>query len=135
MEDTVNHPSHYTRCAIKLEPIEITARLSNCYGQALNYILRAPYKEHQEEDYKKAIFYLKKAVEIRDFPNIKFETSSETYMYLYMFWKHSQDEFLVFRSLFNYSEDLSTFYVDRKSIEKVIDVLEESIADTNADTF
>lgn len=135
MEDTVNHPSHYTRCAIKLEPIEITARLSSCYGQALNYILRAPYKEHQEEDYKKAIFYLKKAVEIRDFPNIKFETSSETYMYLYMFWKHSQDEFLVFRSLFNYSEDLSTFYVDRKSIEKVIDVLEESIADTNADTF
>ena len=135
MEDKVNHPSHYTRCAIKLEPIEITARLSSCYGQALNYILRAPYKEHQEEDYKKAIFYLKKAIEIRDFPNIKFETSPEVYMYLYMFWKHSQDEFLVFRSLFNYSEDLSTFYVDRKSIEKVIDVLEESIADTDADTF
>lgn len=135
MEDKVNHPSHYTRCAVKLEPIEITARLSSCYGQALNYILRAPYKDHQEEDYRKAIFYLNKALEIKDLPYIRFKNTPEVYMYLYMFWKHSQDKFLIFRNLYYYSEEAQVFYVDEKSIKKVISILEEHISDSGTDTF
>ena len=135
MEDKVNHPSHYTRCAVKLEPIEITARLSSCYGQALNYILRAPYKDHLEEDYRKAIFYLNKALEINDLPYIRFEKEPDTFMYLYMFWKHSQDTLRVFKTLFYYCEDEPSFIVNEKSIKKVISILEENISDTDTDTF
>lgn len=133
MEDKVNHPSHYTRCAITLEPIEATARLSSCYGQALNYILRAPYKDHCEEDYRKAIFYLNKALEIKDLPCIRFKDTPEVFMHVYMFWKYSQDEFQIFKILYNYSEAVQTFYVDEQSIKRVIALLEDSISET--DTF
>lgn len=123
-EDAVNHPSHYLKCAITLEPIEITSRLSSCYGQALNYILRAPYKGHRKEDYAKAIFYLKKAIEIKDFPRISLADSPETFMYFYMFWKHSQDDFLIFKALFYYADLEQYFYTNKQSIEKVIASLE-----------
>lgn len=33
--DPVNHPSHYLKAAITVEPIELTARLDPCLGQAL----------------------------------------------------------------------------------------------------
>lgn len=127
MEDKVNHPSHYTRCAIKLEPIEITARLSSCYGQALNYILRAPYKDHFEEDYRKAIFYLNKALEIKDLPYIRLKDTPEVFMYLYMFWKHSQDDLQIFRILYKYNEATQTFFVDEQSIKRVIALLKDNI--------
>lgn len=125
-EDKVNHPSHYLKCAVIIEPIEITARLSSCYGQALNYILRAPYKEHRDEDYKKAVFYLNKAIEIGDFPSISFAKRPEAFMYFYMFWKHSQDEYSIFKALFYYNEYAKEFYTDEKSIKKVITVLESN---------
>lgn len=135
MEDKVNHPSHYTRCAVKLEPIEITARLSSCYGQAINYILRAPYKDHQEEDYRKAVFYLNKALEIKDLPYIRFKDTPEVYMYLYMFWRHSQDDLQIFRILYKYSEAAQTFFVDEQSIKRTIVLLEDTISDTDTGTF
>lgn len=33
--DPVNNPSHYLKAAITVEPIELTARLDPCLGQAL----------------------------------------------------------------------------------------------------
>ena len=56
-------------------------------------------------------------------------------MYLYMFWKHSQDTFRVFKTLFYYCEDEPSFIVNEKSIKKVISILEENISDTDTDTF
>lgn len=58
--DPVNHPSHYIKAAVMVQPIELTARLNACLGQAVNYIVRAPYKNNEVEDLEKAIFYLKK---------------------------------------------------------------------------
>ena len=62
--DPVNHPSHYLKAAIAVEPIELTARLNACLGQAVNYIVRAPYKGNEREDLEKAVFYLKKYLEV-----------------------------------------------------------------------
>lgn len=62
--DPVNNPSHYLKAAVLIQPIELTARLNSCLGQALNYIFRAPYKNNEEEDLKKAIFYFEKYKEL-----------------------------------------------------------------------
>lgn len=58
--DTVNNPSHYIKSSVLIQPIELTARLNSCLGQALNYIFRAPHKNNKEEDIQKAIFYFNK---------------------------------------------------------------------------
>ena len=60
LNDPVNHPSHYLKAAIVLEPIELTSRLDSCLGQALQYVFRAPYKGNELEDLEKARFYLNK---------------------------------------------------------------------------
>ena len=69
-EDNVNRPAHYLKAAITIEPIDLTSRLDACLGQAVNYIVRAPYKDNQVEDLQKAIFYLCKYQSLQRFrPN------------------------------------------------------------------
>lgn len=58
--DPVNKPSHYIQASILMQPIELTARLNSCLGQAINYVVRAPYKNNKVEDLQKAIFYFNK---------------------------------------------------------------------------
>lgn len=58
----VNHPLHYLKAAVVIEPIELTSRLDSCLGQALQYVMRAPYKGNDIEDLEKAVFYLKKEI-------------------------------------------------------------------------
>lgn len=55
--DPVNHPSHYTKYAH--EVIELTSKLNFTLGNAVKYILRAPFKGHYSEDMKKAVWYIK----------------------------------------------------------------------------
>ena len=64
-EDVVNHPSHYNQGG--LESLDImkafygeNALILWCFMNAEKYILRAPYK-NGNEDIKKADFYLKYA--------------------------------------------------------------------------
>ena len=54
--DPVNHPKHYTQ--YEHEVIELTEQLGFCLGNAVKYILRAPYKGNELEDLKKAGWYL-----------------------------------------------------------------------------
>ena len=54
--DPVNHPKHYTQ--YEHEVIELTEQLGFCLGNAVKYILRAPYKGSMLEDLKKAEWYL-----------------------------------------------------------------------------
>lgn len=53
--DPVKTPSHYT--VYPVEPIAITRHLNFCLGNAVKYVLRAPYKGGME-DCDKAIQYL-----------------------------------------------------------------------------
>lgn len=57
-ETQVNHPSHY--CQGEHEVIELTEQLSFCLGNAVKYILRAPYKGQELRDLKKARWYLQR---------------------------------------------------------------------------
>lgn len=57
MSDDVNHPAHYTM--YKHEVIELTSKLDFCLGNAVKYILRAPYKGCAVKDYQKAMWYVK----------------------------------------------------------------------------
>ena len=54
--DPVNHPSHYTQ--YQNEVIELTEQLDFCLGNAVKYILRAPFKGNEIQDLEKARWYL-----------------------------------------------------------------------------
>lgn len=60
-EDVVNHPSHYVKNAIRLEPIDILENFDFCTGNALKYIIRYKDKGKPLEDLEKALFYAKRA--------------------------------------------------------------------------
>ena len=60
-ETQVNHPSHY--CQGEHEVIELTEQLSFCLGNAVKYILRAPFKGQELRDLKKARWYLQRIAE------------------------------------------------------------------------
>lgn len=66
--DPVDHPSHYTQYAH--EVIELTSKLNFTIGNAVKYILRAPFKGRYSEDMKKAVWYIKYEHEhYKDTPN------------------------------------------------------------------
>lgn len=60
--DPVNHPEHYVKASItiNLEPIQLCECYDFCLGNAIKYILRAPYKGNALQDMKKAKWYLER---------------------------------------------------------------------------
>ena len=69
--DMVNSPNHYKQYdSIDGEVIDLIEEverayplgLGYCIGNALKYILRAPFKGNMKQDLQKAIYYLERAV-------------------------------------------------------------------------
>ncbi len=60
--DPVNHPEHYAKASVtvNLEPIQLCECYDFCLGNAIKYILRAPYKGNALQDMKKAKWYLER---------------------------------------------------------------------------
>lgn len=60
--DPVNHPEHYAKASVtvNLEPIQLCECYDFCLGNAIKYILRAPYKGNTLQDMKKAKWYLER---------------------------------------------------------------------------
>lgn len=56
--DLVNHPPHYRKHPSGVEAIYICEQLPYHLGQALKYVLRAPYKDSRKQDLLKAMWYL-----------------------------------------------------------------------------
>lgn len=56
--DNVNHPKHYTAHPSGIEPIEIVKHETFLRGNVIKYVMRAPYKNNELEDLKKARQYL-----------------------------------------------------------------------------
>ena len=54
MSDKIDHPNHYTQYGV--EVIDLTRYLDFCLGNIVKYVLRAPYK-NGEEDLDKALKY------------------------------------------------------------------------------
>lgn len=62
MTDLVNHPQHYAE-HYDHEVIELTQHLSFCLGNAVKYILRAPFKGAELLDLQKAEWYVRRMVD------------------------------------------------------------------------
>lgn len=62
MNDAVKHPNHYYHPS-GIEVIELTRHESFLRGNILKYVLRAPYKNNELEDLKKAAQYLNWEIE------------------------------------------------------------------------
>ena len=62
-EDLVNHPKHYTAHPSGVECLQITELLPFNLGSALKYLWRKGLKWDENEDTKKAIFYLRRQAE------------------------------------------------------------------------
>ncbi|WP_244881332.1 DUF3310 domain-containing protein [Brochothrix thermosphacta] len=67
--DTVNSPSHYNQT--KIEAIDIIEDVTAGYqsnvkyhiGNAIKYLIRAPFKNNTVEDLKKSVWYIQRAIE------------------------------------------------------------------------
>ena len=61
--DLVNHPQHYEKHSIKLEPIDICEELPFCLGNVIKYCFRYLDKGTPELDLQKALFYLDRQID------------------------------------------------------------------------
>lgn len=63
MNDNVNHPAHYASRDIGYECIALARQQTFCTGNVIKYLWRAPFKGHETEDLKKALWYARLAAE------------------------------------------------------------------------
>lgn len=60
MTDNINHPLHYEKHKMVLEPIDVLDRLPFALGSCIKYVVRAKDKGNELEDMQKAIWYHKR---------------------------------------------------------------------------
>jgi hypothetical protein len=65
INDSVNHPKHYTEHPSGVECIQITEHMNFCLGNAVKYIWRADLKHDAIEDLEKAIWYIQRELDKR----------------------------------------------------------------------
>lgn len=65
MNDPVLHPAHYCSHPSGTECIEITEHFNFNLGNAIKYIWRADLKGKDDEDLKKAVFYINREISRR----------------------------------------------------------------------
>lgn len=64
MNDSVNHPKHYTSHPSGIECIQITEHMGFNLGNAVKYIWRADLKsDNPVQDLQKAVWYLNRQIE------------------------------------------------------------------------
>lgn len=62
--DNVHKPAHYRGHPSGIQPVEIAKHESFNRGNVIKYVMRAPYKDNELEDLKKAKFYLDLEIEM-----------------------------------------------------------------------
>lgn len=63
VKETVNHPNHYNVGGIEVIDFIESWNLGFSLGNAIKYIARAPYKNNELEDLKKAKWYINREIE------------------------------------------------------------------------
>lgn len=66
MTSNINHPQHYASRNIGCECIALARRQTFCVGNVIKYLWRAPFKGHETEDLKKALWYARIASENKE---------------------------------------------------------------------
>ncbi len=64
-DDPVSHPPHYTKHPSGVECISITEHMGFNLGNAIKYIWRADEKGNVIQDLEKAVWYIKREIELR----------------------------------------------------------------------
>lgn len=124
--DLVNHPAHYEKYRIVLEPVDLTETLPHPLASAVEYILRSPYKGSEKLDIKKAIWWLNR---YRDSRCAGFEDMlpPRTAAMMDLFrYKCETLSFLVIR-------DEDNLFVTSETINRTIEKLEKRIAEIEKD--
>lgn len=129
MTDNVNHPTHYLMAAVTIEPIELTSRMTSCIGQALQYVFRAKYKSNEAEDLKKAVFYLKKQLEVGGYSDV----CPEAFQYISVFSAHStgliKEVIDAIFTKYYLEDDILGYVVDREGLKIAIEIIQGAIKD------
>ena len=131
MNDNVNHPSHYLKAAVTVEPIELTARLDSCLGQALQYVMRAPFKGNIVEDLEKAVFYLRKWIEINDKrTSINLDVTVSELIHIFYRYQKNDDLLVCVLEKLCGTEGIETFPVsiDHDGVSEAIAEIEDQIS-------
>ena len=81
MSDAVNHPSHYNNGKVEcIDGLESALGgegfIAFCIGNTVKYCWRGGHKGSRKEDYKKAMWYLQKAINALPEEGSKVEASS-----------------------------------------------------------
>jgi hypothetical protein len=63
MTDDVNHPEHYNKQGIEVIDVIEAYELPYHLGNVIKYVLRAKYKGREEQDIRKAFWYLERYIE------------------------------------------------------------------------
>lgn len=61
--DMVDHPPHYNQGTMEAIDLIEAAGLNYHLSNALKYLIRSPYKGKEEEDLRKAIWYINRHIE------------------------------------------------------------------------
>lgn len=70
--DVVNHPNHYNEYSFEVIDVidevvpNFDSQISGHIQNAIKYIFRAPFKENETEDLKKAVWYLQHAIDLKE---------------------------------------------------------------------
>jgi hypothetical protein len=64
-KDVINHPKHYTAHPSSIECIDVTEHMNFNLGNAVKYIWRVGLKDTEEENIRKAIWYLNRELKRR----------------------------------------------------------------------
>ena len=64
MQDSVNHPTHYTQNS-GWEAIDVTEQFNFNLGNAIKYIIRCDHKGKPIEDLRKAVWYIEREINRR----------------------------------------------------------------------
>lgn len=127
--DLVNNPSHYEKCKVVFEVVDLTERLPHALGAAIEYILRAPYKGSEKVDLEKAIWWLKRFrdVYLRIINSSAYPLTPTTSTVMAAFCLvHEPLSSLVTR-------DGSVLYISEGTINRTIEKLEKRIAEIEND--
>jgi len=70
IKDDVNNPQHYKgdiECIdVIIQQFGVDGAIHFCQGNAMKYIFRCEHKKDAVEDMRKAVWYLNKAVELKE---------------------------------------------------------------------
>jgi hypothetical protein len=91
--DPVSKPKHYNSHPSGLQPIEFTAYMSFCLGNAAKYVVRCDLKGTPVEDLEKALWYLNHEIKLREDGKAILVDRTEGQTAFVMFVAHEPSEF------------------------------------------